>query len=414
MTQYFWPEQFRVNDLVTDLTRRGHRVEVLTGYPNYPGGTLFPGYRMRGAMRENFGDAPVTRVPLWPRHDGSGRHLVANYLSLAATATAFGPFVLRRDIDVVLVYEPSPLTIAVPGLALARARGVPVVLWVQDLWPDTLFAMKVTASRRMRSVATRASGALHKRMDHVLIQSHAMEAPLTAQGVEPSRIHYVPNWAPEQIGPRPRDDAPPYGNELPSGFVLLFAGNIGQAQSLDTVLDAAELVRDVADLHWVILGEGRRLSWLREQVAERSLTATVHLLGHMPPETMPDWFALADALLLTLRADPVYELTVPSKLQAYLASGKPVLAALSGEGARIVQESGAGVTVSAGDGPALARAARALYGLDPARLEAMGAAGRQYSNANFDRTRLTTRIEELLVDAIGSPKPRSRRRSRTR
>jgi glycosyltransferase involved in cell wall biosynthesis len=236
-------------------------------------------------------------------------------------------------------------------------------------------------------------------MDGLLVQSQAFAPILESQGVAPAKITYLPNWAEDYFEPMVVPPSAPERREVPGGFVVLFAGNIGVSQGLDVLLGAAERLRDMKDLHWVVLGDGRQAGWLRKEIGERGL-ANVHLLGQRPAETMPTWFSLADALLVTLKPDPVYALTIPSKVQAYMACGRPILASLDGIGAREVEDAGAGLTSAAGDADGLAAAALKLYHLSAQERAAMGVRSRAHYDATFDRKMLIERMERVLQKVV--------------
>jgi len=343
----------------------------------------------------------VLRVPLVARGRGSSARLAINYLSFASSATIFGLAGIRKPVDVVLAYEPSPVTVAVPAIILGKRLNAPSLMWVQDLWPETLRATGALSDGFPLRAAASMTRRLHRAMDGLLVQSEAFIPPLLAQGVAPAKITYLPNWAEDDFRPISVPDTAPERHELPKGFVVIFAGNIGVAQGLDVLLGAAALVRDVEDLHWVVLGDGRQAAWLRDEVSKRQL-GNVHLLGQRPQESMPTWFALADALLVTLRPDPVYQLTIPSKVQAYLACGRPILASLDGEGAREVEKAGAGFATGAGDAEALAAAALRLHRMTDAERTAMGLRGRAYSESNFQRDALIDRLEAVLEETMST------------
>ena len=398
VTQYFWPESFRITDLARALRERGHEIVVLTGMPNYPRGRLFEGYGVRGPWSETVDDIPIVRVPLIPRGDGRGWRLAANYVSFAASATALGLPRLGQDFDVVFVYEVSPITVALPAIALRRLRSVPVVLWEQDLWPDNVSATAAVRSKRLLRAISRLTRWIHARCDVILAQSRAFIGPLEAQGVLRDRLSYLPNWAetlyePMELGP----DAPERA-ALPQGFLVVFAGNIGVSQDFGTILAAAELLRNHPHIHWVVLGDGRMKHWVEREVAKRGLGGVVHLLGQHPVETMPRYFALADALLISLRHDPLYSMVVPSKLQSYMACAKPVIAALDGEAARIVRESQGGLVVSAEDAEALAEAVVRLSTAAPEERRQMGCRNRRYFEEHFERDRLISDLERILLE----------------
>lgn len=396
VTQYFWPENFRINDVALGLIERGHALTVLTGKPNYPSGRFFPGYGFLGRASEDFHGAAVRRVPLVPRGAGGALRLALNYASFACAATLLGPLLCRERYDAIFVYEPSPITVGLPALWLKRLRGSPVLFWVQDLWPESLLATGAIRSPALLGLVARLVRFIYRGCDRILAQSRAFVAPIQALGVEAERILYYPNSAeslyrPAVPGPQARADA-----GLPAGFVVMFAGNIGAAQDFETIIQAADRLKSHDDIHWVILGEGRTLPWVEQQVTGRGLVRTFHLLGPHPVEAMPRFFAMADAMLVTLRKEPIFGLTIPSKVQSYLACGRPILAGLDGEGARVVVEAGVGLAVPAQDPQALAGAVLALARMDARAREAMGASGRAYFEAHFEREMLLDRLEGWL------------------
>ncbi len=399
VTQYFWPEAFRITDLALALRDRGHEVTVLTGLPNYPHGRLFEGYGARGPWSETVAGIPVVRVPLVPRGAGQGWRLAANYASFAASATAFGLARLPGHFDVAFVYEVSPITVALPAIALRRLSGVPVVLWVQDLWPHNVSATGAVRSEGVLRGISRLTRWIYARCDLILAQSEAFIPPLEADGVDPAKLSYLPNWAeavyrPMDVGPDAEERT-----RLPEGFRVVFAGNIGVSQDFGTILAAAERLRDHRDIHFVVLGDGRMRHWVEREVAKRELGGIVHLLGQHPVEAMPRYFALADALLMSLRHDPVYSMVIPSKLQSYMACGKPVIAALDGEAARVVRAAGGGMVVGAQDPDGLAEAVLRLHGMDPEERRQMGLGNRRYFEEHFERDRLLATLERLLHEA---------------
>ena len=399
LTQYFWPETFRINDVVEGLAERGHEVTVYTGMPNYPAGRYFPGYGFLGPLRERVGKVPVRRAPLLARGGGGRARLALNYASHALSATLLAPWLAHGRFDAILVYEPSPITIGIPARVLRALKRAPVLLWVQDLWPESLAA---TGALRNRALL-RATGSLvrwiYRGCDRVLVQSRAFVASIEAHGVPRERIGYLPNSAESFYRRIPRAAASAEDGEMPQGFRVMFAGNIGAAQDFATILSAAERLRGRSDIQWIIVGDGRMRPWVEEQVRARGLQKTFHLLGQRPPESMPRYFAQADVLLATLRREPIFAYTIPSKLQSYLACGRPVVAALEGEGGRIVSEAGAGWAVAPEDPQALADAVLAAAAASGTEREAMGNRGEAYFREHFEREKLLSRLEQELAMA---------------
>lgn len=396
VTQYFWPESFRINDLALGLKARGHDVTVLTGIPNYPSGKFFEGYGFFSRIRDEYGGIPIRRVPLLPRGNGGGLRLMLNFFSFALAGAVLAPFVCRKRHDVILVFQPSPITVGIPARVLKWFRKTPILFWVQDLWPQTLSAVEAIRSPRLLNMVDRLVRWIYHGCDLVLVQSRAFIDVIKGQGVSGDRVRYFSNSA--EAFYRPVAVAPDAAEtrEIPGGFRVMFAGNIGAAQDFPTILAAAELLKDVPEIKWVIVGSGRMLSWVEEEVDKRGLQGNVVFLSQKPAEAMPRYLALADCLLVTLKREPIFAMTIPSKLQSAMACAKPVVAALEGEGAAVIDESGGGICCAPEDPRALADAVLRLYGMSGPERQAMGENGRQYFLANFEREMLLDRLEEWM------------------
>jgi len=400
VTQYFWPENFRINDLAQGLTMIGHHVTVLTGKPNYPSGKFFDGYSFCGRNREMFARVEVIRVPLVARGEGGSIRLALNFLSFALFASLLGPLRCRGFFDVVFVYEPSPVTVGLPGLVMKFFKKAPILFWVQDLWPESLSATGAVRSSLVLDFVEAVVRLIYKGSDRILVQSRAFSEPIRKLGVNEDRIHYFPNSAEDFYRPMSGGDLAHIGG-LPNGFRVMFAGNIGTAQSFETILSAAETLREHREIHWIILGDGRQARWVQEEVVKRNLSQCVHLLGRYPMESMPEWFARAEVLLVSLRKDPIFALTIPSKIQSYMACGRPILASLEGEGARIVEEAQAGIVVPPEDASALAKAVLQLSLMRPSERETLGQNGRRYFLQEFDRDTLLVRLDSWMKELVG-------------
>jgi colanic acid biosynthesis glycosyl transferase WcaI len=398
ITNHFWPENFRITDLALGLIERGHQVTVLSGVPDYPEGKFFPGYGIFKRRREDYQGIKIRRVPLVPRGQGGRLRLALNYLSFALCGCLLAPLSCPGSFDLILVFETSPVTVGLPALVLKRLRHIPIMFWVQDLWPESLSATGAVHSPLVLDLVGLVVRLIYRGSDLILAQSRAFFPSIGQYGGSREKIVYFPNSAEDFYRPVQVEAAAPERALLSRGFNLVFAGNIGAAQDFDTILAAAELLKDRRDLHWVILGDGRRRAWVEDQVRARGLSATVHLLGRYPPETMPRFFALADALLVTLKKEPIFALTIPGKVQSYLAAAKPVIACLDGEGARVVQEAGAGLAGPAGDPRALADNVLAMYRLSKSGRRAMGLKGRDYFEQHFERELQLDRLEALMQE----------------
>jgi len=398
VSQYFWPEDFRINDLVCELVLRGHEVRVLTGVPNYPAGKVFSEYRARPDQYKAYAGAEVCRVPMLVRGTGSAR-LVLNYLSFVVGACLWGPWRLRGwSPEVVFVYEPSPITVGIPALLIAAFKKAPVVFWVLDLWPETLSAIGVIRSPRLLKWVAHLVRFIYNRCALVLGQSRSFLHSIARYCSDKTKVRYFPSWAEDlyadgEVQPAPEIPA------APGTFNILFAGNIGDAQDMPAVLEAAHMLRNEPHVRWIILGGGRRLEWVHAEVQRRGLQSQVLLPGRFPVDRMPSFFAHADALLVSLKQDPVFSLTIPGKVQSYLLSGIPVLGMLDGEGAQVIRDAGAGLTSRAGDSRGLADTVRTLLAMPQQQRSQLGMNGRSYAQREFGRAKLMDRLESLLAEA---------------
>ena len=394
VSQYFWPENFQINDMVKSLVEKGIEVDVLTGKPNYPEGAIYPGYSFSGCQQEQWCGANVYRVPLIARGVKSAFRLALNYLSFILSGLLCGPWLLRkRHYDVIFVYGVSPILQAIPAIFLGRLKQAPVVVWVQDLWPESLSA---TGYVRDSSVLAWVAGIvrfIYRHTAMLLVQSRAFESPVAA--LAPGKpVVYYPNSV-DAAFCAPSTVAVPDVPGLGDGFSVMFAGNVGSAQAVEVMIEAAALLKDHPDICFVVLGHGSRWEWMCQEIAARNLT-NVHLPGRFPVEMMPGFMQKASVLLVTLTNQPIFAMTVPNKLQAYMATGKPVVACLNGEGARVVLEAGAGLAVTAEDAPGLADAVLRLYRMTPAERDQMGLNGQHYFKAHYDHDSLVDQLIEHL------------------
>lgn len=397
VSQYYWPETFRITEVVQSLRDLGYDVEVLTGQPNYPEGVVQPGYSAASMRTQISAGLRIHRVPLVPRGRGSALRLVLNYLSFIVSAAAFGPWLLRgRHFDVVLVYGVSPILQAIPAIWLAWFKGARLVTWVQDLWPESLSATGFIRDPKILGVVAAIVRWIYRTNDLLLVQSQAFVEPV-AKMAGSTPVVYHPNPGERAFSTPNTGQVSPL--QLESAFNVVFAGNLGTVQALDTVLAAAQLLRDKQDVRFVFVGSGSRSEWLQQEVNRLGLD-NVKMPGRYSPSDMPGILAQASAVLVSLVKDPIISQTVPSKVQAYLAAGKPIIASLDGEGARVVLEAGAGVACPAEDAQALAGAVLQLRDALPEERQQMAQRGLIYYAQHFEPTLLAKRLAQILSDVV--------------
>lgn len=402
VSQYCWPEIFGINALAQSLTQRGVDVTFLTGKPNYPEGRIFQGYRTWGLSNEVTGKIVILRVPLIPRGKSSGARLALNYVSFILSAALLGPWALRgRRFDAVLVYAPSPLLQALPAIPLAWLKRAPLTVWVQDLWPESLSATGFIKNKRVLGLVAHAVRFIYRHTDRVLVPSEGFRAPILELTNGAADVRYYPNaWIEEPMSDCSAE-IEALAQDIASGFSVVFAGNLGAAQSLETILDAAERLQTCgSQARFFLVGSGSKTAWLTAEVQRRGLNNIV-LPGRLPPSAMRRLYEAASVLLVSLRDEPIFAYTIPSKVQGYLAAGRPIIASLNGEGARVVTEAKAGLTCAAGDAEALAEAVQVLAMMDQRSRAEMGENARRYALAHFSLDLLSSdligQLEELVA-----------------
>ncbi|HOG23196.1 MAG TPA: glycosyltransferase family 4 protein, partial [Candidatus Omnitrophota bacterium] len=325
ITQYFWPENFRINDLAKGLVEKGHEVVVLTGIPNYPQGDFYDGYGYFKNLRQEYQGVKIFRVPLVPRGNGGKLRLTLNYLSFAFCASLWGPFLCRGKFEAIFVFQTSPVTVGIPAVVLKKLKSAPLLFWVLDLWPESLEVVGFCRSSWGVTLVDVLVRWIYRSCDKILVSSKGFVASIQARGVSEEQILYFPNWVePVYREISLKEKTGKFFEDLPRGFRVLFAGNIGEPQDFGTIVAAAERLKPYHDIHWIIAGDGRMAAWAKTAVSSRGLATHFHFIGKYPSEKMPELFSLADVMLVTLKKDPGLSTFVPGKIQSYLACGKTI------------------------------------------------------------------------------------------
>lgn len=397
VSQYFYPEPFIINDLIKSLVDQGHQVEVLTGKPNYPDGLIYPGYEASKRVQEYYaGNILVHRVPIYPRKKGVINRLL-NYLSFVLSGLLyFYPMIKGKKFDVIFVYMPSPVTSIIPAIYLKKRLKRHLAVWIQDLWPETLSATGFVKNKYILYAVGKLVKWIYGNTDTLLVQSEAFHEPMSRYA-SPDRIIYYPNSFLEFTGNNILTEAlsEDLTATLKRHFCFVFAGNLGTAQSLETIIEAARFVQHLSDCLIVLVGSGSMSEWLLQQIKEKRLNNIV-LAGRFPSEQMSEIFSLAKALLVTLKQNDTFTYVIPSKIQTYLAAGRPIVAAINGEGAKVIQQAGAGLVSRAEDAVELARNIEELYHMPSLKREELGGNGREYFLKHFEMMGQVKRLVNIL------------------
>ena len=399
ISQYFFPEQFSNNGIAKELVIRGHAVTAVPCVPNYPAGVFFDGYGNAARRDEQWEGVNIRRVRTVARGESKFR-LMLNYLVYPFSALWRISRTEAKRADVSFVSMPSPLFQAFAGIWARWAWGIPTVYWVQDLWPETVQYLFNLKDGWFLKLLDKICGWLYRKADIVMVQSPAMIPLVERHGVPRERIRVLHNTAAPFYLPQDPAEFPEIAAQMPGKpFKLMFAGNIGESQGLEVLVEAAARLRDRDDIAFIMIGNGRGLPALEARIAELGLEGRFTFCGRHPEEKMPGFFAQADALFVSLKDFPNFALTLPYKVQTYLACGKPVIASIAGEGARVVEAADAGLACPPEDPEALANAIATMADMDADARASMGANGRAYFEQNYAAPVVYGALEQALSDA---------------
>ena len=392
ITQYFYPENFRINDLVFSLKKKGYDVEVLTGKPNYPIGTYYKGYSWDSRSFEVINEVSVHRTNLFLRGKGGGLRLIINYISFIF----FGFFRLSKlkgHFDKVFIYAPSPITVGLLGIIAAKKFKCKSYLWIHDLWPESVKIAGGVNNKLILGIVDWMTRFIYAKTDILLIQSPFFKKYLEKQKVDLNKVIYYPYYAEDFY--KPVIPSNKIVTQFPKGFNLLFAGNIGNAQSFDTIVGAINLIKE-RDINVIILGDGRDKERIKTKIESLKLSHKFYFLGTHASELMPEYFAAANALLITLKKAEIFSYTIPGKLQSYLACGKPIIGALDGIGKQIIEDSNCGLSADADDIIGLSENIIKMNKMSSKELVTFGKNGLDYFNNHFNKEKLLNDFQVIL------------------
>lgn len=394
VTQYFYPEVFKSNDIAFELAKRGHHVDALVGIPNYPDGIYFKGYGILKKRKEVIYGVNVYRSFQFSRGKG-GKRLMLNYVSyvISACLNVLFIFVWKKKYDAVIVHETSPIFQALPAILYSKIVKVPLYMWVLDIWPDAMRSGGGISNQYILSFVDSIVKYIYKRCDKILISSRRMSESILAKGDFEDRIIYFPNWSDDLLKMNKNYDIP----TLPIGFKIMIAGNLGKSQNLDAVAEVMTLTRDIEEIKWIFVGDGSYKEWLEQYIKEHGLEDRALCLGRFPFSAMPAFYSQADAMLVTLRPGfPHLDMVVPARLQSYMSAGRPILAMIGSGGADIIDEAHCGKHVPAGDAQGLADLIREEVLPHKDVFEEMGRNGRKYYEENYTMDMCMDNLERII------------------
>ena len=391
--QYFYPEAFRGNDIAFHWAEERHDVHVVSGVPNYPKGKFFEGYGLFKRRHEVVNGVKVTRLPIIPR--GNNKILlILNYFSYLIVAWVYMLFhAVFHKYDRVFVQQLSPVMMSAPGVLYKKLRQVPLYTWVLDLWPESLTAAGGINNKYVLGFFKHYVQSQYKHSDKILTSSRSFEKSILEYGPYKDKIVYYPQWSDGDNGEVVKPDNAP---AIPNGFIIMFAGAVGEAHGFECTMQAALMTKEHKEIKWVIVGDGRKLEWVREYIKVNGLEETVFTLGRFPAETMPWFFNQADVMLVTLSDDPLFKLYAPAKISSYMAAGKPIVAVLNGEGDEVIKDANCGWTLSAGDAEGFARLVIELSLKDRSELMLRGENAAKYYNDHYVKEKCLKKLDDLM------------------
>ena len=393
VSQYFWPENFRINDLSNELINRGYEVDVITGQPNYPEGKFYDGYSFRYS-NQKYNNINIFRIPIIPRGNNY-LMLSLNYISFAVLGSIYALF-KKKKYDKIFAVNYSPITAVIPAIIIKIKHNTKLFLWVQDLWPESINVVTKINFFGVNYILNKIVKSIYFYSDKILVSNKGFSKSILKKGVKENKIEFMPNWAEDLFEKVNKIKIKKYQHLIPPGFVVMFAGNMGIAQDLENVLNAIELTND--KIKWVFLGKGRKLKWFSNKIKEKKLSSRVKILGVYSLDEMPNFFCHADLTLVSLTNDYIFSLTTPGKVQSYMASGKPIVTMLNGEGNSIIKDANCGFCANASDYKKLAVNIMNASNLSSQKLKEYGNNGRKYYETNFKKKIIIDKFCDLLSE----------------
>lgn len=401
VSQYFYPEQFRINDICTEWVKRGYKVTVLTGIPNYPQGKFYDGYGIFKKRSEVWNGIEIIRIPLIPRgHNSLG--LCMNYLSFVVSGFFWKCFTQIKA-DIVFNYETSPMTQALVGAWFAKRRKIPFYLYVTDLWPDNVEIITGIHNKLLMSSLNSMVNYIYRKCTKIFTSSKSFISKMTERGVSSQKLEFWPQYAEEFYRPRSKSEAAEIKKEIPDDgvFNIVFAGNIGYAQGLGVLAETAAMLKKENFLvRFNIIGDGRYKNKMLEEIENKNVSEYFNFIKKQPAEKIPLYMAYADAALICLSKSEVFAMTIPAKTQSCMACGVPILVSADGEVGEIIEEAQCGYSSASSDAEGLAENIKKICGSSEKEITEMRKNSRLFYDNNFKKSMLMDKMDAYLTEEI--------------
>ena len=399
ISQYYYPEQFRVNDICKQLTKRGHEVTVLTGIPNYPEGKFYKGYGITKKRKENHDGVEIIRLPIFPRGKKS-LMLVLNYISFVISGFFWSKFT-RKQFDKVFIYEVSPITQALPGIWYAKRKKIQSCIYVMDLWPESIELATGTNNVHIMKIVGKMVDEIYKKCDLILTSSESFINSISKRGHSIKKIIFWPQYAEEFYNPLKKEEFPIKEMET-DRFKIVFAGNIGFAQNLNILIETAKILKKHnTPVTFFLIGNGRAKEELIKNVEKTNLQDYIKFIDKKPPEEIPKYYANADMAFITLKKNIISEQILPAKLQSYLACGMPILGLADGEIKKVIELSKAGLCIPSGDYKKLAEKIEELSTQPKEYFNSLKENARKFYINNYEKELLLNKFEQIFLKKKG-------------
>ena len=400
ITQYYWPENFRINEVSEELVKLGHKVYILTGYPNYPKGEVYSEFKKDYKKFSQYKGTEIIRVPILSRKKNK-INLALNYISFLLNSIFIGYFKLKgKEFDIVFTCQLSPVTIGITSAFFAKIRNIPQIFWVQDLWPDTLVALNILSKNWQINFFKILVNWIYSRCDLILAQSKNILKEIKNYSSVRDNIYYFPTWGESDLFLKIASPAPEIKPK--DIFTIIFAGNIGEAQDLPNLIKAVQnmILNNIKNFRIILIGDGSKKEWVISEVKKLNIEQYFEFYKSYPLERMPSFFRHADALLVSLLNKKVFNMTIPGKIPFYLASGIPIIGVICGAGAEVIKKSKGGFVCDSGDYLSLSKLMQKIIRLDKKDLQKIGLKGKEYADKEFSKQTLIKKLNKIFIETL--------------